>query len=130
MCGSRDLLHKNDITIRNDDVTKCIKKPITKEVLEDLVNRGMTIDEIGKCLTVGCNTVVRHLRKHDLKTKNMVIYESRPTRKYDDNGNALCPDCGVILTNDNCHLRRGGLFYCVCKKCRAARDIRIERSSR
>lgn len=94
-----------------------------KEILSNLVNKGLTIEEIS--LIVGkSKTSVRYwLEKHSLKTKRSENKKEIPT------GVKICNRCEIEKNVDEFYRRRGGYeLLPYCKSCTKEQTIERQRN--
>lgn len=86
-----------------------------------MVGKGMSTYDIAKASGKGQTTVRYWLKKYELKTKSIYLYEHKDKRH--------CPRCNKLMSLDNFYPRRGvagGSVYC--KRC--TNDQTIERMRR
>lgn len=89
---------------------------IDKAVLEDLISKRLTIDQISTTLKISAATIRRRLAAFDLRTN--------PIQSFHNNGICGCKKCG---NNDKEHFyrrRNGKLRTDLCKKCFCQRTVR------
>lgn len=89
-----------------------------KILLENLVNQGMSLNELKGILNKGQTTIRYWLKKYNLKTKHNSFKDGYNSFKKVDKENQYCSGCQIKLNDNNSYYRKTkDIYHSQCKNC-------------
>lgn len=96
-----------------------------KQLLVDLVDQGMSLNQIVKIVGKSQSSVRHWLKKYNLKTKHKSFADGYSYPKRVSKDSQVCACCKIKLNDKNASIRKTrNIYYYLCKTCLSNKDLK------